>query len=97
MTLALLVDFEVESEHADDFADAICRNARASVNDEPGCLRFDVCRDPQAAHRFFLYELYEDQAAIALHMAAPHFLVFDALTKPWVTHKAVRLHALVTS
>lgn len=97
MTLALLVDFEVLAERADEFADAICRNAHASVTDEPGCLRFDVCRDPQAGHRFFLYELYEDQAAIARHMASPHFLAFDAPTKPWVTHKAVRMQALVSS
>ena len=30
----------------EDFAAAIAENARASLAIEPGCHRFDVCRDP---------------------------------------------------
>ena len=48
-------------------------NAEASVRDEPGCLRFDVCSVEGDENRFVLYELYTDADAFAAHKAAPHF------------------------
>ena len=74
----------------EDFAAAIFKNAQSSVDDEPGCHQFDVCRDPQDATVFFLYEIYDDEAAIAAHIATPHFKRFDEATRPWVASKVVR-------
>ena len=48
-------------------------NAEASVRDEPGCLRFDVCSVEGDENRFLLYELYIDADAFAAHKASPHF------------------------
>jgi quinol monooxygenase YgiN len=48
-------------------------NAEASVRNEPGCLRFDVCSVAGDPHRFVLYELYTDAAAFEAHKASPHF------------------------
>jgi len=93
MAQALLVDFKISPAHADAFAAAIFSNARSSVSDEPGCHQFDVCRDPKDASVFFLYEIYADDAAIAAHIATPHYQAFDALTKPWVENKVVRRYA----
>jgi quinol monooxygenase YgiN len=53
------------------------------------CRQFDVCRDPQNPQLFFLYELYDDDAAIAAHMQSAHFKAMDAATSPWVDHKQV--------
>ncbi|XAH24524.1 putative quinol monooxygenase [Xylophilus sp. GW821-FHT01B05] len=96
MTLAVLVDFQIQPAHAEAFAEAIAHNARESVAQEPGCHRFDVCRDPADPGTFFLYELYDDQAAFAAHLAAPHFQAFDALTKGWVAGKTIRRYQLTT-
>jgi autoinducer 2-degrading protein len=90
MAHVLLVDFKTSPAHAEDFAAAIFKNAQSSVDDEPGCHQFDVCRDPQDATVFFLYEIYDDEAAIAAHIATPHFKRFDEATRPWVVSKAVR-------
>jgi quinol monooxygenase YgiN len=90
MAHALLVDFKTHPQHAEDFAAAIARNAQSSVDDEPGCHQFDVVRDPRDTSVFFLYEIYDDEAAIAAHIATPHYKVFDTLTKPWVETKVVR-------
>jgi autoinducer 2-degrading protein len=90
MTKVLLVDFEVDPVHADEFAAAIAVNARTSVAGEPGCRQFDVCRDPADAARFFFYEVYEDEAAIAAHLGSAHFKVFDDTTRAWEVAKTVR-------
>ena len=86
----LVVDFQVHAEHVPAFAAALADNARTSVVVEPGCRQFDVCRDAQDPGLFFLYELYDDEAAIAAHLASPHFKHFNAFTAPWVAAKTVR-------
>jgi hypothetical protein len=51
------------------FHQAIVDNARLSLKPKPGCHRFDVCRDPGDPTLFFLYELYDDEAAFQAHLA----------------------------
>ncbi len=87
---ALIVDFVIQSAHVQAFAAAIADNARASLQTEPGCRQFDVCRDPADARRFFLYELYDDEAAVQAHLRSPHFLQMNAATAAWVESKTVR-------
>ena len=91
--LALIVEFRIKPAHIAAFEAAIVENARASRETEPGCRQFDVCRDEQDPGLFFLYELYDDAAAVAAHMRCAHFLHFDALTAPWVASKTVRRFA----
>lgn len=86
---ALVVEFRIKPEHVQAFAHAIEANARASRETEPGCRQFDVCRDPADAQLFFLYELYDDEAAIQAHLRTPHFLAMDAQTAGWVQSKKV--------
>jgi len=88
--LALVVEFRIRPESIDDFAVAIDENARLSRDTEPGCRQFDVCRDPADASLFFLYELYDDEAAIQAHLKSAHFLQMDAATATWVQSKVVR-------
>ena len=46
---------------------------------------------------FFLYELYDDAAAITAHLQTPHFRQMDVLTASWVAHKTVRQMQRVAS
>lgn len=70
-------------------------NAAASLRDEPGCHRFDVCTDPARHDTVFLYELYDDAAAFARHMETPHFLSFDRETRDMIRDKTVMTFAEV--
>ena len=40
---------------------------------EPGCIAYQIHRDPDNPRVFFLYECWADQAALDAHAAAPHF------------------------
>lgn len=90
--LALIVEFRIKSAHVAAFEAAITENARASREGEPGCRQFDVCRDPNDPQLFFLYELYNDQAAIDAHLRSAHFRAMDEQTANWIESKLVRLH-----
>ena len=85
----LVVKFRIKPGFVAAFAQAIVDNARASRETEPGCQQFDVCRDPQDPQVFFLYELYDDEAAIAAHLQSAHFLRMNDCTAAWVDDKQV--------
>jgi (4S)-4-hydroxy-5-phosphonooxypentane-2,3-dione isomerase len=70
---SLVVQMQVRPGRRAEFLAGMAANAEASVRDEPGCLRFDVCSVAADENRFVLYELYTDADAFAAHKAAPHF------------------------
>ena len=88
------VRFILKPESSATFMPAMRRQARLSVEREPGCQLFDVCQDPENENRVFLYERYADRASFDLHLASPHFLEFDAAVTPMVQEKQVRFWQL---
>lgn len=82
------VTFEIEPGHEDDFREAVTRQAENSVGREPGCHRFDVSVDGGDPATFFLYEIYDDEAAFQDHLASAHYADFSAKTTPWVKAKS---------
>ena len=90
---ALIVEFHIKPEFGAAFETAIIENARVSRETEPGCRQFDVCRDPDNAGLFFLYELYDDEAAIQAHLRTEHFLKMNEQTASWVEKKTVWRYA----
>ena len=60
--------------------DLIAVNAKASLESELGCKRFDVLVEPEDPQRFVLYEIYEDEAAFDDLLASSFYLsVADAI------------------
>ena len=71
-------------------------NAKTSLRDEPGCLRFDLSIDRDNPCCVYFYEAYRDEAAFLLHEASPHYSTWEAVTKdmivedlPWRTLEPV--------
>lgn len=87
----VIVEFRIQPAHVQAFHQAIVENARQSVETEVGCHQFDVCCDPADPSQFFLYELYDDEAAFKIHLQSAHFIAMNALTSPWVDSKTVKI------
>ena len=71
---SIFVTVNVHPEHVDAFISAGDGDAQGSVRDEPGCFRFDIHQDVEVPTRFYLYEVYTDEAAFQAHLETPHFL-----------------------
>ena len=71
--LVLHVTLQVQPEHAAEFMEVARYDAVHSVQDEPGCLRFDVIQDNDDPNRFYFYEIYRDEAAFEAHRQTAHF------------------------
>jgi quinol monooxygenase YgiN len=74
--IAMWVKVRVKPEGRDRFLKAIEVDALGSEGDEPGCYRFNVLRDAKDANVYYFYEVYEDDAALEKHRAAPHYAVW---------------------
>ena len=54
---------------------------------EPGCVTYQVHRHRTEPRRFFIYEQYEDDAALEAHRNAPHFLQYAKKDLPKVADR----------
>ncbi len=90
---AVIVSFVVGTNDFAAFSEMILENARLTIANEDGCLRFDVLTSSQSQSqsqsRVVLYELYRSEAEFEAHLRMPHFVEFDAACKGIVTDKAV--------
>lgn len=76
--LALIVKLDIHPGHRGRFMVAADAIRTACLQDEPGCLHFDIAEDVEQANRFFFYEIYRDADALAFHRTTPHFLDWRA-------------------
>ena len=87
----VIVKFQIVEDRKSDFAELVAEQARRSLADEPGCLTFDVCHDPENPRVVILYEIYRSRADFDAHLATPHFTSFDSASAPMVRSKSVRI------
>ena len=87
--LVLHVTVHVKPEYVSQFLDAARENAGHARN-EPGCLRFDIIQDREDSNRFRLYEIYRDDAALAVHRETAHFKRYIETTTPWLASPTER-------
>jgi autoinducer 2-degrading protein len=83
--VVLWVEVIVKPEHREEFLDALWQDANGALDNEPGCLRFDVTVDTENPNRFMLFEVYRDAEARRTHRAAPYLQPVSAGLDRWVT------------
>ena len=76
------VDFEIREGTIDQLLPLVSENARNSVENEPGCLQFDVVQDNANPNHLMLFEVYKDEAAFQAHGKMPHVQDFLAKARP---------------
>jgi len=79
--------FTVKTSKEAAFLELMEQNARRSLEDEPGCRRFDVVQISNRPDLILLYEIYDDDTAFAAHQETPHFLEFDRASASLVERK----------
>jgi quinol monooxygenase YgiN len=67
----------IKSGHEDEAVE-LFRKLTGPTRAEPACRMYIVHRSTSDPRRFFLYEQYDDQAALDAHRASPHFAQYAA-------------------
>jgi len=87
------VKFSIKPEFLDRFIELSLGDAKGSVQNEPGCLRFDVYRDAKDPNTVCFYEVYKDQAAFDAHLQTPHFAEWrGGYTDDWLAAGTQAIH-----
>jgi quinol monooxygenase YgiN len=81
--IVLVVELRAAPRHEADLLGAGMQDARDSMSNEPGCVRFDVVQDTEDAGHIWFYEVYRDQAALDAHRTMPHFKTWRATPTEW--------------
>jgi (4S)-4-hydroxy-5-phosphonooxypentane-2,3-dione isomerase len=83
------VDLDINPADMPKFLELIKENAASAVK-EPGCREFNVTVLAKDPNHVFLYEVYENEAALTTHRATDHFKKYAAATANMVTGRNVR-------
>ena len=83
------VELDIVPAEFEKFKAAIRENSAASVK-EPGCRQFDVLFEESNPHHVFLYEVYDDAAALEAHRGTPHFKKYWEATKHMIAKRVAR-------
>ena len=94
--VASAVDLEIAPEHLEKFLAALKENGAATIK-EPGCRRYDILQSASNPNQIFIYEVYENAAAVQAHRAAEHFKKYQAVTKDMVVKRQSRPMVAVES
>jgi (4S)-4-hydroxy-5-phosphonooxypentane-2,3-dione isomerase len=84
------VDIDVAPGEIDKYLAALEENAAASVKQEPGCHAFNITVSQKDPNHVFIFEVYDNAAALEAHRATDHFKKYAATTKDMVAKREAR-------
>lgn len=70
---AIFVTMNVKPGCIEAFLEACVEEGKASVRDEPDCLRFEILRDKNNPDSVRFMEVFTDEKALETHWETPHF------------------------
>jgi (4S)-4-hydroxy-5-phosphonooxypentane-2,3-dione isomerase len=88
------VDLVIIPDQMSKFVEAIKENGANAVK-EPGCREFNITVLANRPNHVFLYEVYDNEAALASHRNTEHFKKFVATTANMVADRNVRAMSVI--
>ena len=85
--LVLLVKLTINAGQMDAFLARALEHRTNVLGNEPGCKGFEILVPAESGDTVFLYEAYDDQAAIDRHMETPYMKEYMADTGPMVANR----------
>ena len=83
------VDVDVVPGQIDNFLAALKENGAASVR-EPGCREFNITVSQKDPNHVFIFEVYDNAAAVEAHRQTDHFKKYAATTKDMVAKRDIK-------
>lgn len=80
---SMIVEFHCKPGHVQDFVEHARKHAKRCLDNEPGCLWFDVCVRDDGEPTVYLYETYADEDAVKVHSQQPYMKDFIDGWKPF--------------
>jgi (4S)-4-hydroxy-5-phosphonooxypentane-2,3-dione isomerase len=88
------VNLDIAPGRIDKFLALLKENGAAAVK-EPGCREFNITVAQNDPNHVFIFEVYDNAAALEAHRATDHFKKYAAATKDLVVKRDVRAFSSV--
>jgi quinol monooxygenase YgiN len=83
------VDLDIKPDDTEKFLAALRENGAGAVT-EPGCREFNIHTQASNPNHVFIYEVYDNAAALEAHRATDHYKKYAAATANMVAKREVR-------
>ena len=90
------VDLDIVPAERENFLAAIKENGAAAAT-EPGCRRFDILNLASDPNHFFLYEVFDNEAALKAHRETEHFKKYQATASKMIAKRDARSMSVVAA
>jgi quinol monooxygenase YgiN len=81
------VDIDVVPRQIDNYLAALKENGATAVKQEPGCREFNITVSQKDPNHVFIFEVYDNAAALDAHRQTDHFKKYAATTKEMVAKR----------
>lgn len=81
------VDIDVAPGQIENYLAALEANGAAAVKTEPGCREFNITVSQSDPNHVFIFEVYDNAAALDAHRQTDHFKKYAATTKDMVAKR----------
>jgi (4S)-4-hydroxy-5-phosphonooxypentane-2,3-dione isomerase len=90
------VDLDIIPAEREKYLAALTENGKASVT-EPGCREFNIQVLASDPNHVFIYEVYNNEAALQAHRASDHFKKYAAATSAMIAKRDARPMSVVAA
>ncbi len=89
VVIVISAEIDVDPTQRDACVAAATPIQKATRDDEPGCMAYCFAADPVIEGRIQVYELWADEASLALHFAHPNYFNMRKMIGSFGMRKAV--------
>jgi len=87
--IALVVSFKATEGRKQELIEGLKGHAQRTLDNEEGCIRFDVLIPRSGNADIMLYELYRDQAALDEHASSDRLKAWREKSTPLVAERSI--------
>lgn len=88
--IALFLEFQFEAEDMDFAIELLIEVQNQTIENEEGCIAYDILLNDEEPNTIYLYECYENKAALDVHNNAAYYKnIVDKQLSPLIKERRV--------
>ena len=87
MSIALFVTLDFNEGALKDYLELAHQHKARVLKNEPGCQQFDILIPDETGNRVHLFEVYDDEAALEIHMNSNYMQMYREKSGPMIANR----------
>ena len=87
MSIALFVTLDFNEGATKDYFELAHQHKARVLKNEPGCQQFDILIPDDTKNRVHLFEVYDDEASLEIHMKSDYMQMYREKSAPMLANR----------